>query len=71
MKSKKSSIFVKDNYALKIGRYSSKTIDREFAYGFYASQKYPDLFVRHLALTMGRVIILERCEGDFFQKYTK
>ena len=67
---------MKDNYALKIVRYNhllsvQKKIDREFAYGFYASQKYPDLFVRHLALTTGGVIFLERCEIDFLEKYAE
>ena len=65
----KAGIFVKDNYALKIAHYEWEHIEREFAYGFYASQNYPDLFVRHLALTTNRVIFMERCEGDFFKKY--
>ena len=70
-KTLKSTILVKDKFALKIRRDKSKEIDREYAYGFYASQKYPQLFVRHLALTTDGVIFLERCEGDFLNKYSK
>ena len=71
-KTEKSSIFVKDNYALKQSHhYGTKEIEDEFAYGFYASQKYPDLFVRHLAMTKERIIFMERCEGEFGQTFVE